>query len=174
MNRMRRLLAATREDERGVEAVAMLIVIPVLCVLIFALLDIGMMVRTRVLVENVARDTVRRAASDGGNYNPRTNPYGKAWDTIALGTLYKNGKCTQSRCTSKPTVNCKKVTPPSGASYTSNTVRKSGDLITCTVVYPYKAINTALLNSNMGLGFGKMLGGFTVTMTARAETGTQG
>lgn len=174
MNRMRSLISRNRDDERGVEAVAMLIVIPVLCVLIFALIDIGMMIRTRVAVENVARDTVRRAASDGGNFNPRTNPYGKAWDTIALDTLYKSGKCTQSKCTSKPTVNCRRVTPPTGAAYTSNTVRKSGDLLTCTVTYPYKPINGALLNSKMGLGFGKMLGPFTVTMTARAETGTQG
>lgn len=174
MDKMRRAIARTSKDERGVESVAMLIVIPVICVLIFALLDIGMMLQARMRVENVARDTVRRAAADGGNFNPRTNPYGKAWDTMALNALYREGKCTQSGCTAKPSVNCRKVTTPTGTVLTSNTARNAGDLITCTVNYPYKPINSALLKGPLGLGFGEMLKPFTIVTSARAETGTAG
>lgn len=175
MNTMRRVIARNRDDERGVEAVAMLIVIPVLMVLIFALLDIGLMVRARVAVENVGRDTVRRAAADGGNYNPKVNTSKMKWDWIAMGTLYKDGKCTQSNCTSKPSVSCKTVTLRTGTVLTNSDVAyEAGDLITCKIHYPYKPINSALLNGPLGLGFGKMLGPFDIETSARAETGTKG
>lgn len=175
MDRMRRAIARNRDDERGVEAIAMIIVVPVLCVLIFALLDIGLMVRARVSVENINRDTVRRAAADGGNYNPKVNTSKKTWDSIALGTLWKDGKCTQSKCTAKPTVNCKQVTLVTGPVLSnSNVAYQAGDLITCKIHYPYKPINGALLNGPLGFGFGKMLGPFDIVTSARAETGTRG
>jgi Flp pilus assembly protein TadG len=175
MNSLRRVMARHRRDERGVETIAMIIVIPVLCVLIFALLDIGLMLRARVSVESIARDTVRSAAADGGNYNKRTNTIGRRWDAVALSSMYVSGKCTQSNCSGAPTVSCRTVRSASnGAVYISDVAYKAGDLITCKVTYPYKPINSALLNGPLGMGFGKMLGPFTIQVSARAETGTQG
>lgn len=162
-------------DERGVEAPAMLIVLPVLCVLVFVLIDAGVMIRTRIAVQNVVQEAARSAAADGGNYNPRTNTIGESWSTYASKELYKNGKCTFGRCQAGkvPTVTCNTLTDSAGTIYYSNVAEKAGDLITCTVNYPYVPINGGLFNGPIGLGFGGLFKSFTVSSTARAETGSQ-
>lgn len=160
-------------EERGVEAAAMLIVLPVLVVLVLALIDVGQIVRTRMLVENVARDTARQAAADGGNYNPRTNTTGREWSRVGYRSLYADGSCTFSACrgNQKPVIDCETITRPNGSTYRSNVAGQAGDLITCNVSYPYKPINGPLLNSPFGLGFGSLLKPFDVSASARAETG---
>lgn len=167
----------TRGDERAVEAPAMMIVIPALVVLVLALIDIGNMMRVRMVVENLARDTARNAAADGGNYNARTNTIGGEWDDMALKAVFKNGHCRISRCLNNKaaTLNCKQITPAGGGGvYTSNVANEAGDIVSCTLYYPYKPINAALLNSVMGLGMGRLLHDFTITESARAETGVNG
>lgn len=153
----------------------MLIVIPFLFVLILGLIDIGLMFRTRIIVESMARDAARNAAADGGNFNPRTNT-DIPWDQWARERLVENGSCTQSRCEEGelPTVDCTRVTDTAGNVTTRNTARFAGDLITCTIDYPYKAVNKGLLDSAFGLGLGSMINPFTISVSARAETGTDG
>lgn len=175
---MRRICSAlkrTRKDERGVEAAAMIFVLPVLIILVIGLIDIGWMIKTRMVVQNIAQDAVRAAAADGGNWNPRTNDQGTAWDQWALNRLWDGSHCTQSSCDRRPTVNCAQVTlvgetAPRGLQMAP----RAGDLISCTVVYPYKPINEPLLNSPMGLGIGSMLKDFTITVSYRSEVGTAG
>lgn len=166
-----------RKDERAVEAPAMMIVIPVLVVLVLTLIDVGNMVRIRMTVENIARDTARSAAADGGNFNARTNTIGGEWDDINRDALWRNGRCTLSDCIDgrQATLECNQVTPANGGStYNANVAQRAGDLISCTAYYPYEAINKGLLNSPLGLGMGSLLKPFTITQTARAETGTNG
>jgi hypothetical protein len=165
-----------RKDERGAEAVAMIFVIPVLIVLVLALVDVGMMFRSRMLVENITRDAARNAAAEGGNFNPRTNYSGKAWDDSAFQRLYREGKCTVGNCKEGkvPSVDCTFQSTPEGSPLPkSNVVRKAGDIVTCKTYYPYKAINSELLNGPIGLGMGTLLKEFNVDVSARAETGSQ-
>lgn len=152
-------------EERGAEALAMLIVVPFLVVLVLALIDVGNMMMTRMVVENLARDTARSAAADGGNDNPRTNMLGQPWDVHAFKQLWKNGHCVPSACIGgqKPSLTC-----------TPTIAQQAGDLITCTVNYPFKPINGDLLSGPLGLGMGHLLKPFTITVSARAETGSQG
>lgn len=166
-----------RRNEDGVETAAMLIVLPVLIILVFALVDIGVMFSTRAQVAGVARDVARAAAADGGNLNPTTTTTNKRWDTVGRAQLYSSGKCRYGRCQSgkAPTMNCRRITSTSsGTVYTSDVATRSGDLITCTITYPYRGINQGLLDSPMGLGFGSFLKPFTVEASARAETGRNG
>lgn len=171
-----------RREERGAETVAMLFVIPVMVILVFALLDVGMMFRNRMLVENVARDAVRGAAADGGVLTTRTS--GIDWEQYARDRLVDgNGKCVIGQCDANEPVivdcsgndrpNEAGMRTPSGAWYQGNQVRLAGDTITCVVEYPYKPINGPLLNSPMGLGMGSLLKDFKVSVTARSETGDQ-
>ena len=166
--------ARKTRDERGVETVAMLFVIPVMVVLVLALIDVGMMFRARMLVENVYRDAARGAAADGGNYNPRTNITGETWDQWGYKRLYDGSKCRIAACKpgQAPTIDCSIVTGPDGVPYANREVApQAGYLITCGGHYPYKPINSALLDGPLGLGFGKLLKEFDVSVSARAETG---
>lgn len=168
--------ARKTRDERGAEAVAMMIVIPVLVVLVLALIDVGMMFRARMLVENVYRDAARGAAATGGNYWARTMPDGQGpWDQWAYDRLWDGSKCRIAACkpdAGPPTIDCDIVTSPDGTTRMSRAVAPAaGWLITCEGHYPYKPINSALLNGPLGLGFGKMLKEFDVSVSARAETG---
>lgn len=166
-----------RRKEDGVETAAMLIVLPLLVILVFALIDIAVMFTTRSQVAAVARDTVRSAAADGGNLNPKTTTTKKAWDSVGKTQLYSSGKCNYGRCQSgkKPTMDCSKITSvSSGTTYTAQVAKNTGDLITCTITYPYEGLNQGLLDSPMGLGFGTFLQPFTVSASSRAETGTNG
>lgn len=176
---MRRLVR--RREERGAETVAMLFVIPVMVVLVFALLDVGMMFRNRMLVENVARDAVRGAAADGGVLTTRTS--GINWEQYALDRLVDDGgKCRIGQCKAggHVLVDCNgdersgagMVSAQTGQRYTGNLVQYAGDTITCVVEYPYKPINGPLLNGPIGLGMGNLLKEFDVSVTARSETGT--
>lgn len=154
----------------------MIFVIPVLVVLVLALIDVGMMFRTRMVVENIARDAVRNAAADGGNLNPRTNTIGGPWDEYALDRLWDGHACTVGACKDgdEPSVDCTRLTSASGAPMGhGNVARKAGVVITCTVHYPYKPINGALLNSPIGLGMGSLLKEFNFEVSARAETGSE-
>lgn len=167
--------ARKSRDERGMETVAMLFVIPVMVVLVMALLDVGMMFRARMLVENVYRDAARGAAADGGNMNERTNTMGyKAWDTWGLEQMWDGNKCLIAACKPDeppPTISCTKLTAPNGTVMSGQVAPTAGYLITCEGDYPYKPINGALLNGPLGLGFGKLLKDFHVEVSARAETG---
>jgi hypothetical protein len=130
------------------------------------------MFKTRLAVESIARDAVRSAAVDGGNYTLATaTEQGRPWDAAALAALWQNGKCTQSQCKHAPTVDCQTVTTPTGSKYRSNQVNRAGDVITCTVVYPYQPLSGGLLNSPIGLGLGGLVDRtFTISVTARADT----
>lgn len=176
MKRIRNLMSPARRKEDGVEAVAMIIVLPTMFVLLLALIDVGLQIRTRMIVENMARDTVRRVAADGGNNWERTNPNGMPWDATMKRRLYSEGQCTESGCTAPPEVACNLVTPAFGGSrYEDNVVNVAGDLVTCRVVYHYKAINKNLLDSPLGLFTGRLIQDtITIEVSARAETGPNG
>jgi Flp pilus assembly protein TadG len=153
-----------RRDERGVETAAIMIVLPTLIVLIFALLEFGFMIQTRMAVENTSRDTVRRIAADGGNLNPRTNAIGRPWSQEAMTALYSGGQCKPSRCDKPPVVTC-----------TPTVAGRAGEVVTCKITYYYRPLNKALLDSPIGLGMGRLITTpFQVTSSARAETGAGG
>lgn len=177
----------TRREESGVETVAMIIVIPFLVVLIFALIDVGRMFQTRMSVDNIARDTVRRVAADGGDMNPHTNTLHKSWTVQAQGQLTTaSGKCKLSLCQpgKKPIIDCRYVTrpggtPPTPSSYTgyerSETVPAAGWTVSCVVIYPYRGINQTLLNAPvLGMGMGTLIKPFVIVESARSETGCSG
>jgi Flp pilus assembly protein TadG len=160
----RRRVRAGRRDERGVETAALMFVLPTLIVLIFALLEFGFMIQTRMAVENVGRDTARRIAADGGNFNPRTNAIKRPWSQEATAALYAGGKCKPSRCDKPPVVTC-----------TPTVAGRAGDVVTCRITYYYRPLNKALLDSPIGLGMGRLITTpFVVTSSARAETGVNG
>ena len=173
---MKRLSAAlrNRRDERGVEAVAMIIVLPVMFILLLAMVEVGVSISARMSIENVMRDTVRHAAADGGNNWATTHTVAnqKPWDQQAVNALYANGKCTFARCTRAPTVDCTYITLMNGNTLRSQVVNQAGDLITCKLTYHYRMINKRLLNSAIGLGTGKLVNDeFVINVSARAETG---
>jgi Flp pilus assembly protein TadG len=174
MRRMRAAFGRLRGDERGMEAAAMIFVLPFLFILVLGLIDIGWMIKTRMVVENITRDAARHAAFDGGNYNPRTNTEGREWDDVAMRSLWNGGGCVQSGCTSAPIVDCTRITKPNGTVYRSHVVQDAGDIITCTVNYKYKPINGPLMNSPLGLGIGSMLDPFVISTSARSEVGSSG
>lgn len=182
---LRRFLARkSRREESGMETIAMVIVIPFIVVLIFALIDIGRLFQTRMLVDNIARDTVRQVAVDGGDYNPRTNTIGHSWTKEAQAQLTKNGNCLHSLCQhgKLPKIDCSFVTAPGGTPPTpanptgshASVVPKQGYTVSCVVTYPYRAFNQTLLNSPvLGLGMGSLIKPFTIVESARAETGCE-
>lgn len=159
-------------DERGVESVAIIFVIPMLAVLIFGLVDIGFMFNNRMLYANALRDGVRSAAADGGLLNPRTTDTpGISWTTKIRNSVYAGGTCKFGKCTSAPTITCRETTSAGVAVADPNVADRAGNLLTCDMRVPYKPINGGLLNSGMGLGLGGIVEPFTVTATARFETG---
>lgn len=170
-----KILRKRRTDERAVEAVAMIFVIPVMVILVLALIDVGMMFRARMVVENITRDAVRSAAADGGLNNAHTNTIGKAWDTWLTDRLIKNHKCLVATCDQGqlPSIYCDNI-DAGGNHYPGGVAQKTGDLIECEVKYPYKPINGELLNSPIGLGMGTLLKDFDIKIAARAETSAQG
>jgi Flp pilus assembly protein TadG len=172
MRLARQAIARLRGDERGTETIVALFVLPILFILALGIIDIGFMMKTRMSVESIARDAVRAAAVDGGNYTRATAAeQGRPWDAAALAALYRNGSCTQSPCKHAPSVDCQTITSPTGSVYRSNQVNRAGDLITCTVQYPYKPITGGILSTPMGLGLGALVDRpFTITVTARADT----
>lgn len=179
MKRLRWPWRRTKAED-GVELAAMLFVLPVLLVLLLALIDIGFMMRTRMLVENVARDGARGVAADGGNCWSRTNPgctgsgSANAWGNRVRSQLWSDGSCTLSACDGAPTVNCRKIIRTNGSTYSGNVVNHSGEYVACTINYRYKGINEGLLKSPLGLGTGYLIQDFQIESTARAEVGSDG
>lgn len=170
---------SVRADERGVEIPAMIIVIPFLFVLILGLIDVGNMIRVRMLVDNVARDAVRSAAADGGNFYDATNVIGQSWESEAHARLVIPGtnRCSLSACHRRlrpADVDCRTIRRANGTTYRSDVAERSGDVITCRIDYPFRAINEGLMNSPLGLNIGALLNDWTSEASARAETGATG
>ena len=180
---LRRRLTQPR-DESGVEAAAMIIVIPCLVVLIFGLIAVGQMFSTRLTVQGIARDTVRQVAIQGGDLNPHLNQ-GASWSSRAQKQLSSDGKCKLSACKpgKVPNIDCTYITPPgdtppsvgdlnpAGTTH-AETVPDAGWTVTCVVTYPYQPPASALLNEPViGMGMGMIVKPFTIVESARAETG---
>lgn len=175
MRRTGTALKRLRRDERGSEMAAAIFVLPVLFILLIGIIDVGWMIKTRMVVDNIISTTVKQAGADGGDYNPvAMRPGEAAWSTQAMRTLWDGGNCTQSHCSAAPSVFCDKVTRPNGSVYYSQRVVDAGDVITCTVNYPYSPLSGGLLNTPLGLGIGGLLHGFTITESARSEIGSSG
>lgn len=183
LSRLRAIRARVRAREDGVEIVAMIIVLPFLIVLILGLVDVGELFATRMQVDNIARDTARRVAADGGDFNPQTNTIGHSWTQEAQAQLVRNGRCVLSLCQpgQTPTIDCSYITPPGGTPPTpahpyggqhGETVPAAGWTVSCVVTYPYRAINQTLLNEPViGMGIGTIIKPFTIVESARSETG---
>jgi Flp pilus assembly protein TadG len=170
---MRRFRNKSGSNERGAEAAAMIIVLPVLIVLILSLIDIGLMFRTRIVIQNEVNGAVRAMAAEGGNLNPRATADNIAWSTKLRNRIANtNNTCRISTCVAGQlvTVDCNDIISPTGALRTAdNTTNANGEYVRCTVRYPYRAINQRLLSSPLGLGMGRVTQPFTVQITARSE-----
>jgi Flp pilus assembly protein TadG len=163
-----RLARAVRRarGERGVEAMTMIIAMPFLLVMILALVDIGMMFKTRLQVEGITADAARAVAFEGGNNNPRLNT--TPGTTIADRYEVRMWDAAHNRCALSL---CRENVRPSITCSPAVTTR-AGEEVQCTTSYQYRGYNQGLLNSPLGMGLGRLIRPFTTQVYSRAETGT--
>ena len=183
MLRVWRVLFARRtHDERGsAEFATALMVLPVLFILIVGCVEIGFYVQTRMRVENIARDAARQVAAQGGNYNEHVRSTDQKIDDQAFTKLWDGSKCKLSQCApsdgyaAKPEIRCDYVTGSDNVEHSGlDQVQLSGETVTCKVKYPYNGLSGHLMDGAMGLGIGGLMKPFTVSESARSETGTDG
>lgn len=149
--------------------IVFLFVFPIIFVLLLGTVSVGMYFSTRGAVTAIARDAAQAMAAYGEDCPVPDVIPGKAkcFSEQAEQRLWAAGKCTLSSCDSRPRVTCS--TADGGP-----VVRYVGEVVTCTVDYPYRGINRTLLNSPMGLGIGSLLKPYTVEGSSIAEVGADG
>ena len=148
MSGWRAWIPRIRRDERGIsEATSAIIVLPLLAMLLFMLVETGMNIRYRLLVDNVVQTAVRGVALDGGDCNTRTGCTGadKSWSRKASETL--NALCTNSgRCTAAGGMNSVTCSPAGAAN-------EVGDEVYCQATVTYKPLSGLSTNPVTCLGF---------------------
>lgn len=179
---LRRARGRAREDERGGDTIfAILFIMPLMMVLTFALVDIGVMFADRFAVTNVLRDAARGVAAYGSDgplpwAPPPANTI--SFSEQATRRLWNDetGKCRYGPCQSgeRPQVVCGRMDEQ--GNLLGRSALAAGDTVGCRVVgeYPYKSVTGGLLDTPLGLGLGGVVSPFPVWVTARAETGLQG
>jgi hypothetical protein len=170
-------------DERGGDTIfAILFVVPFMLVLVFALVDIGVMFSSRYAVTNVLRDATRGVAAYGGNgpfpYAPPPS------DTVTFSRQAENrlnesaNQCRFGPCSpGRVRVQCGRMTED--GRYLGPTATAVGDTVGCRISsnngrYPYKSVVGGLLNTPLGVGMGRIVQPFTAWVTARAEQAPNG
>lgn len=117
--------------ERGAAAVEFALVVPVLIMMIFGMVDMGMAINAQAIVGNAAREGARAASFNGANTTATTNVVNSAAKSL-IGTA--------------PTVaiTCQaKGSTTSSASYCTSAV--AGDSVLVQVTYTYKWLTPGIL-----------------------------
>lgn len=156
---MFKLMRKIRQNDSGSgEVIATLFMTPIVLWLIFSLIDVSAYFQARTSVQNAARDGARQVAIWGGNNSP-LNPTTQSVAQITKNNIYNasTGKCTPGACKQPPKVTC-----------TPDRTAQAGQQVSCTIVYYYQPA----ASGNPFTGFtGFLNNSFTITETARAETG---
>lgn len=143
--------------QKGAQAVEFALMLPFMALILFAVMDFGMLVYNKAIITNASREAVRRgvilsaAAWDAATIKQVACNYAKdALITVSSGT--RNAACTG---TADPTV---VVTPTTAPAFNTP--------IKVTVSYEVKGFS---LGSLYGLGTGPNSVGSPITLTASTE-----
>lgn len=192
LSRLARVTSRARRDEKGGDTVwTMLFVIPFMLVLTFLLIDVGTMFATRYAVTNVLRDAVRQVSAYGSNCDGDQCPFapppantGVSFSEQAEEFLNSgpDGTCKFGPCEPykvQITVQCGRYDVNTGVIYPNVNAENVGDWIGCEVTnvingkkrYPYAGVTGGILQTDLALGFGGLVGPFPVQVIGRSETG---
>jgi len=144
-------LPTWRRGEAGIsEAATAIFVLPLLALLIFMLIETGMNIRYRLLVDNIVQTAVRGVALDGGDCNPRVGcrSGSQRWSSIAttqLRQLCNDSGRSRTPCGSV-SVTCRPVTAP-----------QVGTPVWCETTFDYRPITGMASNPVTSLGFSALL-----------------
>jgi len=120
-------------SERGAAAVEFALVLPVLIMMIFGMVDMGMVVNAQAIVGNAAREGARSASFNGTNTASAV-----ATATGVAGSLMGSSLTV--------TVTCKSATATSFSSCPVSPAKPSvGDTVMVTVSYDYQWLTPAIL-----------------------------
>lgn len=145
-----------RKKQRGAQAVEFALVLPFLILIIFAVLDFGILVYNKAIITNASREAVRRGIIlSAAAWNPATiaqvacNYAGPSLITVNAGT--RAADCTGA---ADPVIN---VTPVAAPAF--------NDPVTVTVTYQVQGFS---LGTWWGLGTGTSVGS-PLTLTASTQ-----
>lgn len=175
-----------RRREHGMSEIASAIfVLPVMIFLIFALIETGINMHYRSMVDGVTQQTVRRIANDGALYWARTTtlPTGsgaasaRGWETV--GTQELQNLCGTAgspgyRCdTTKPAPRMFCQVRSNGGAINGpgaiQVARKVSDPVVCTATFNYKPVSPLSKSSVTSLGFDSLFNK-TITITVKGNT----
>lgn len=154
---MKRMRTWLRQERGLAEATTAIFVLPLILAAMFVIIESGIYMQTRAVMDSITRDTARMAALDGGNYNPTTNTIGMSWST--KGTLSLKEACSKNvmRCSTVPVMSCIPVT------YAMNV----GDDVTCTATVSYSPVSSLSKNPVFSFGFSGL---FTAPIESEAHS----
>ncbi|WP_098461672.1 TadE/TadG family type IV pilus assembly protein [Propionicimonas paludicola] len=118
-------------SERGAAAVEFALVLPVLIVMIFGMVDMGMAINAQAIVGNAAREGARAASFSGADTTATNNAISRASASL-IGTAPTTNITCQTMVSGTPTaIACSSVSP--------------GDSVQVKVSYTYKWITPGVL-----------------------------
>lgn len=116
-------------SERGAAAVEFALIVPVLIVMIFGMVDMGMAINAQAIVGNAAREGARAASFNGANVTATTTVVTSATKNL-IGTAATTTITCQAIGTAT-TINCSTASP--------------GDSVVVQVNYTYKWLTPGVL-----------------------------
>ena len=151
-------------DEKGMSEVAgAIFVLPFVAFLIFALVECGVNMRYRILVENINQSTVQGISNDGALYWTRTSrppiTQDNTWEADEqrrlqelCGSAAIDG--AGSHCTQPPTADCV-VADGAAVDYPPSiqVAREAGDNVRCTATFYYKTVSPLSNTPFTSVGF---------------------
>lgn len=166
-----------RRSEMGMsDIVSAIFVLPFIAFLIFALVDTGVNLRYRTLVDNATQSVVRSISQDGGLYWSRTTqtqfitdpvtgvPYGVydptfRWDVYGTKILRNLCGAGAQRCTSinEAKMTCTVAGGTSGYGWGIQVAPGKGALVECRSVFPYLPVSPLSKNLVTSVGFNTLL-----------------
>jgi Flp pilus assembly protein TadG len=136
MSKITDVLNKNKNNEDGAgELYSALVVIPIMIILLVSIIDVGGYYLAAGRVADMAKEASRQVAIYGGSDSTLSvNKLGTSVSSNLSSLLYKNGSCTQSRCTKPPVVTC--TTKNGGAAG----LIQPGDYVNCTVRYSFDSV----------------------------------
>lgn len=148
--------------EQGMSEVAgAIFVLPFLAFLIFALVEAGVNMRYRILVENALENTVQGVSNDGAVYWSRTSapPITETNTWVDTGNKHLADLCgaspgaSGSHCKTTPTMTCTVANSTTTGATAVQVAPTAGTPVTCEAEFDYKPISPLSNNPMTSVGF---------------------
>lgn len=168
MGNPRNTVRSWRRAETGMSEIAgAIVILPLMAFLIFALIETGINLHYRTLVDNATQTTVREISQDGALYWARTSvfppPYDEGvipangWQTIGEERLAELCGTNSERCTQAPTMDCSVQGGNDSPGYAIQLAPTVNTPVTCTATFYYNPVSPLSNNPATSVGFSLFL-----------------